>query len=256
MSELWCLIPIFTFIFGMLAIIGYSEDHKEGELFGDYLRRVVPPLIRDVGRQIVSLLYHSRSLVLPTPKAKRRPKNDADDSGHSGLHQDDKVKGNEVNDRQNENQANTPSMEQFVGDGEVPILCYVREHLAWFTTAPLLEQWGDDWNDIPYEDNAGDPYESKAGEYRLYRLAYTSDILLTPSERATGSSNVSVDMIHRKFTPWLTDWDGKYQVGAGATMQEFTDTVLRAGGEVFVPIRVTGHNDPNGHESKGERDDH
>lgn len=81
MAELLCLIPIFTFIFGIVAIIGYSEDHKDGELFGDYLRRVVPIIIRDVGRQIVSVLYHSRSLVIPTPKAKRKPKNDDNDGG-------------------------------------------------------------------------------------------------------------------------------------------------------------------------------
>jgi uncharacterized protein (TIGR02996 family) len=38
-------------------------------------------------------------------------------------------------------------------------LCYVDGGEAFFTTQPLSEQWGDDWNDAPYEHNAGDPYE-------------------------------------------------------------------------------------------------
>lgn len=33
-------------------------------------------------------------------------------------------------------------------------LCYVDDGFAYFTTKPLTEQWGDDWNDAPYEHNA------------------------------------------------------------------------------------------------------
>lgn len=42
-----------------------------------------------------------------------------------------------------------------------PRLCYVDgldTLTAFFTTRPLAEQWGDDWNDAPYEHNAGRPY--------------------------------------------------------------------------------------------------
>lgn len=39
-----------------------------------------------------------------------------------------------------------------------PILCYVDRPWAYFTTQSLSEQWGDDWNDAPYEYNAGPPY--------------------------------------------------------------------------------------------------
>lgn len=38
------------------------------------------------------------------------------------------------------------------------VLCYVDGNKAWFTTKPLAEQWGDDWDDAPYEHNAGQPY--------------------------------------------------------------------------------------------------
>ena len=38
-------------------------------------------------------------------------------------------------------------------------LCYVEGNKAWFTNN-FEKQWGDDWNDSPYECNAGYPYDS------------------------------------------------------------------------------------------------
>lgn len=37
-------------------------------------------------------------------------------------------------------------------------LCYVDGNEAWFTSE-WDKQWGDDWDDHPYEHNAGEPYE-------------------------------------------------------------------------------------------------
>ena len=34
-----------------------------------------------------------------------------------------------------------------------------KELMAYFTPVPLDEQWGDDWDDAPYEHNAGIPYD-------------------------------------------------------------------------------------------------
>lgn len=39
-----------------------------------------------------------------------------------------------------------------------PTVCYFDEPWLFFTSAPLAAQWGDDWNDAPYEHNAGTPY--------------------------------------------------------------------------------------------------
>ena len=36
-------------------------------------------------------------------------------------------------------------------------LCYIDNNKAWFTDN-FEKQWGDDWNDKPYQDNAGKPY--------------------------------------------------------------------------------------------------
>ena len=37
-------------------------------------------------------------------------------------------------------------------------LCYVEGQKAYFTSN-FEKQWGDDWNDRPYECNAGEPYD-------------------------------------------------------------------------------------------------
>lgn len=34
-----------------------------------------------------------------------------------------------------------------------------KEFMAYFTPASMDEQWGDDWDDAPYEHNAGIPYD-------------------------------------------------------------------------------------------------
>ena len=34
-----------------------------------------------------------------------------------------------------------------------------KELMAYFTLASMDEQWGDDWDDAPYEHNAGTPYD-------------------------------------------------------------------------------------------------
>ncbi|OGN14800.1 MAG: hypothetical protein A3J47_00270 [Candidatus Yanofskybacteria bacterium RIFCSPHIGHO2_02_FULL_43_22] len=39
-----------------------------------------------------------------------------------------------------------------------PVLCFVEGNTAYFTTQELSKQWGDDWNDAPYEHNAERPY--------------------------------------------------------------------------------------------------
>ena len=122
-----------------------------------------------------------------------------------------------------------------------PILCYVDEPWAYFTTQDLDKQWGDDWNDAPYEHNAGTPYEpcwhndpgalnihracAKPGElckcelcvrdwdmyegaqprclpkWQITRVAYTGD-LYTPCT-STGNSKYSVEDINTGACAWL-----------------------------------------------------
>lgn len=53
-------------------------------------------------------------------------------------------------------------------------LCYVDGNKAWFTDN-WEHIWGDDWNDAPYEYNAGNPYnhyyeKRKRNTYRFKRI--------------------------------------------------------------------------------------
>ena len=57
-------------------------------------------------------------------------------------------------------------------------LCYVRHNILYFTDS-FEKQWGDDWDDAPYEHNAGEPYEwggmigrqSKTGNMAMHTSA-------------------------------------------------------------------------------------
>ena len=45
------------------------------------------------------------------------------------------------------------------------------ELYAFFTEVPLADQWGDDWDDAPYEHNAGEPYDDHyKGDERIEHL--------------------------------------------------------------------------------------
>jgi hypothetical protein len=140
-------------------------------------------------------------------------------------------------------------------------LCYVSGWYAYFTTRSVQEQWGDDWDDAPYEHNAGTPYEPcwhreeryrKPGEplcnctscvrdwdgekprWKIVRVRFGGPFL-QPCEGFYNSPH-SVQQINSGVIPWLRSawWDEHSQnVRAGATLQEFTERVLRAGGKVF-----------------------
>ena len=158
-----------------------------------------------------------------------------------------------------------------------PILCYVRGAWAYFTTQPLEDQWGDDWDDAPYEHNAGSPYEfsesdgkwcvcrdptgpkiyGKGGcgepghkprepkpRYEITQVAFDAPYE-TPAELACGgNSRYSVQDINDKHVPWLTPSRWGLEVGeakpifAGATKDEFIRLIQKSGGKVYLEAEV------------------
>ena len=115
----------------------------------------------------------------------------------------------------------------------------------------VQDQWGDDWDDRPYEHNAEPPYEQdyskpeqgiKDGrgvypEIGIYKVIVTGayNILLPCSN--TINSPYSVEDINKGVVPWLTilDKDDKpTYVKAGTTMEE-TLKAIKAGRE-YVDI--------------------
>jgi len=112
-------------------------------------------------------------------------------------------------------------------------LCYVNDCWAYFTTQPLESQWGDDWDDVPYEHNAGQPYDGDGWE--ILKVAFEGDFTL-PCDNYRNSP-WSVDQINDGDVPWLVaGWFTKEQdsLFAGATFGEFVEFVQKHDGQVYI----------------------
>ena len=144
-------------------------------------------------------------------------------------------------------------------------LCYVdgARAVAYFTSGDVRDMWGDDWNDAPYEHNAGEPYEPRVsrtrkgdrlpvGEWELggmpkwqilqARFSDMKDIVTLPHDGYTRENLWSVEQVNRGEVPWFRVWehgsDGPRvvdQLDAGATYTDFCEFVTRYGGLIWMP---------------------
>jgi len=123
------------------------------------------------------------------------------------------------------------------------VLCYVCGQWAYFTTRKLSEQWGDDWNDAPYEHNAGTPYEyyehdKKEGRepWAILKVDFDGDFE-APCE-GHNNSPWSVEQINAGAIAWLrtSKWN-KTQViiPAGTTLARFCELIAQGGGQTYLP---------------------
>jgi len=127
-------------------------------------------------------------------------------------------------------------------------LCYIGGDFigndwAFFTTQDLDKQRGDDWEDVPYECNAGKPYtyaeyHEERGEepWEIFRVAFLTN-LSTPDEEHLNSP-YSVRAINSGGVPWLRGLYGKshwISIMAGITFKKFAEVIHRTGGTVYVP---------------------
>lgn len=113
-------------------------------------------------------------------------------------------------------------------------LCYVSDSFAYFTRKELSEQWGDDWDDAPYEHNACEPYNDDGAD--IIRLAYHGD-LQTPCDGYCNSP-FSVKSINLGAAAWLYDRWGKSGVAiqAGCGIEEFIAKVKKANGCAYMEV--------------------
>ena len=114
-------------------------------------------------------------------------------------------------------------------------LCYVEGNFAYFTSKPLEEQWGDDWDDAPYEHNAETPYEEEG--YTIYKLAFECD-LKQPCEDHINSP-YSVEDINKGKVAWLRSYSWREEqtaIFAGESVQSFIDKILKANGEIYLKL--------------------
>lgn len=130
-------------------------------------------------------------------------------------------------------------------------LCYIDRYdgFAYFTTKPVTEQWGDDWDDVPYEHNACRPREYSEGctdfdnklekPWTIIRVAYYGDFMTPAALTNSVNSPYSVACINAGLVPWLTQWERSSKLPAvrlfaGATLTEFVAFVTSNGGTVYM----------------------
>ena len=139
-------------------------------------------------------------------------------------------------------------------------LCYVDGHKVYFTTKDVTEQWGDDWDDAPYEHNAGTPYEpgyyhyttgsvkdardwNEDGTPKFEVLGFMiSSDLIEPKENHCNSP-YSVQDINRGEIAWLRSpsWvaeENRINIMAGTTFPEFLELISKSGGDVYGKFAV------------------
>ena len=120
-------------------------------------------------------------------------------------------------------------------------LCYVDENILYFTDN-FANQWGDDWDDAPYEHNASEPYERKYyteyddewcvknGKGNIRKIAfyrYDGYYIKQPKDGFCNSP-YSVQAINKKAVPWLYNEEAG-ALFAGATMAEAKRWLKKAG---------------------------
>lgn len=131
-------------------------------------------------------------------------------------------------------------------------LCFVEGEdysgygVAYFTDN-LEKQWGDDWDDAPYEHNAETPYHEwseliednedvckrkwKHHPIKIKKIYFELNDYKVPCS-GTNNSPYSVEDINKGVVAWV--WNGDFQLFAGATMTEFIDTIKANGGKVYT----------------------
>jgi len=122
-----------------------------------------------------------------------------------------------------------------------PKLCYVDMPWAYFTTQDLDKQWGDDWDDAPYEHNAGEPYEygdhqKKEGlePWTITKVAIDVWDMKQPCDDYDNSP-YSVQAINAGACAWLAQLYTKDPlcIPAGTTLADFRELIHKAGGVVY-----------------------
>ena len=118
-----------------------------------------------------------------------------------------------------------------------PVLCYVSDNWAYFTTRQLDKQWGDDWDNCPRSCNSEEPYDwfpdRKEERWTITKVAWDGAFHLAPDHFSTEEVNAGA-------AAWLVSasWSKSKKViviKAGVTLSEFQILVQKAGGTVYLP---------------------
>lgn len=135
-------------------------------------------------------------------------------------------------------------------------LFYIEPHsryecpLVYFTTGDPRAEWGDDWDDAPWEHNAGHPYMNCVGaKYFLMRIEDGSLCNIKTPDETTElyNSPYSVDSINQGATPWLVVdiWNPEFRsyevhadlFPAGLSLDKFISRCKNTGIEMWFSIK-------------------
>lgn len=110
-----------------------------------------------------------------------------------------------------------------------------QEYYAYFTPIPLDKQWGDDWNDAPYEYNAEIPYDDyKEGNERVeveivmvpFYIPYDGGWHIMFAKDWGGcNSPFCVEDINGGAVAWIFDKERKIAINAGCAPEEFVEKI-------------------------------
>lgn len=132
-------------------------------------------------------------------------------------------------------------------------LCYIKNvndttiiKLYFTELQDVTKQWGDDWDDIPYEHNAEPPYENdydssqiklvkgieiypKIDIYKMFLVSKSCLVNIYTPCANTLNSCYSVKNINDKVVPWLTIVKDKEKefVYAGTTVSDFIKIIQK-----------------------------
>ena len=129
---------------------------------------------------------------------------------------------------------------------DIEMKCYpnpdreLGTHYAYFTPLDLSEQWGDDWNDAPYDCNAGVPYDeitleteerdglrfaTKRKEYTILMIPFSvGNKCSFPSEYGYNTP-FCVQDINNTAVAWM--YNGKDVIHAGVNPYEFVEKLKK-----------------------------
>jgi len=117
-------------------------------------------------------------------------------------------------------------------------LCFVKYGWAYFSSLPAEEQSGDDWDNAPYEHNAGEPNIFKKGkkDVTILKVAFEAP---EHEEPVCGQKPLSVVELNKGKIPWLkvAEWatNSKQDIFSNTTLEDFIKIIKSSGGQVYLP---------------------
>ena len=104
-----------------------------------------------------------------------------------------------------------------------------------YFTNDFKTQWGDDWNDIPYDLNAGTPYTTRTDVVYIDAMPDTCKTYIDFVEAKDIRTFNSVENINAGICPWLFETLTKTAFPGGMTLERAMEKFKKLDIEVRGP---------------------